>query len=43
LVEDVDSEEEKKKQRLERIAKNNEMWDALKIKEKEEEERRKKK
>ena len=31
-----------KKQRLERIAKTNEMWDALKIKEKVEEERRKK-
>ena len=42
LVEDVDSEEEKKKQRLKRIDKINEMWDALKVKEKEEEERRKK-
>ena len=31
-----------KKQRLERIAKTNEMWDALKIKEKVEKERRKK-
>ena len=31
-----------KKQRLERISKNNEMWDALRIKEKEEEERKKK-
>jgi hypothetical protein len=41
MGEDVESEEEKKKQRLERNAKNNEMWDALKIKEKEEEERKK--
>jgi len=42
LGEDVNSDEERKKERLERIAKTNEMWDALKIKEKEEEERRKK-
>ena len=38
LEENVNSNEKKKKQRLERIAKNNEMWDALKAKEKEEEE-----
>ena len=41
-VEDDNNDEERKKERLERIAKTNEMWDALKIKEKEEEERRKK-
>ena len=43
MGEDVDSEEEKKKQRLKRIAKTNEMWDVLKAEEKEEEERKKKK
>jgi hypothetical protein len=42
LGEEVDSEEEKKKQRLERIAKINEMWDEKKAEEKEEEERKKK-
>jgi hypothetical protein len=43
LEEDVNSDEEKKKQRLERIAKTWSDWDALKAEEKEEEEERKKK
>jgi hypothetical protein len=41
-VEDDNNDEERKKERLERIAKTNEMWDALRIKKKEGEERRKK-